>query len=86
MLEGWRNQQLSRNLDHGTIDARIRLVQRFLEHPRKRRTVNKTEAAPNPRASTWHSEPDSGPTASEQRTLFSRSITFASADLTRMRA
>jgi integrase/recombinase XerD len=32
MLGGWRNQQLSRNLDHDTIDARIRLVQRFLEH------------------------------------------------------
>ena len=32
MLEGWRNQQMCRNLDHDTIAGRIRLVQRFVEH------------------------------------------------------
>ena len=32
MLEGWRNQQLCRNLDHDTIAGRIRLVERFIEH------------------------------------------------------
>ena len=32
MLEGWRNQQLCRNLDHDTIAGRTRLVQRFIEH------------------------------------------------------
>jgi hypothetical protein len=32
MLEGWRNQQLSRNLDPDTIVGRIRIVDRFLEH------------------------------------------------------
>ncbi|MBP2266200.1 integrase [Pseudarthrobacter sp. PvP004] len=32
MLSGWRNQQLSRNLQFGTIDQRIRFVQRFMEH------------------------------------------------------
>ena len=26
MLEGWRNQQLCRNLDHETIAGRIRIV------------------------------------------------------------
>ena len=31
MLEGWRNQQLCRNLDHDTIAGRIRIVERFLE-------------------------------------------------------
>ncbi|KZB86582.1 tyrosine-type recombinase/integrase [Amycolatopsis regifaucium] len=31
MLTGWRNQQLSRNLQISTIDQRIRFVQRFLE-------------------------------------------------------
>ena len=31
MLEGWRNQQLCRNLDHETIAGRIRIVERFLE-------------------------------------------------------
>ena len=31
MLEGWRNQQLCRNLDHETIAGRIRIVQRFVE-------------------------------------------------------
>jgi integrase/recombinase XerD len=30
MLDGWRNQQLCRNLAHDTIDQRIRLVERFL--------------------------------------------------------
>jgi len=29
MLTGWRNQQLSRNLAHGTIESRERLVTRF---------------------------------------------------------
>jgi integrase/recombinase XerD len=29
MLTGWRNQQLSRNLQFGTIESRERLVQRF---------------------------------------------------------
>lgn len=32
MLDGWRNQQLSRNLQFATIDQRIRCVQRFLDH------------------------------------------------------
>lgn len=32
MLQGWRNQQLSRNLQFETIDARIQQVQRFIEH------------------------------------------------------
>ena len=32
MLEGWRNQQLCRNLAHDTIEARIRLVERFLAY------------------------------------------------------
>lgn len=32
MLQGWRNQQLSRNLQFETIDARIKQVQRFIEH------------------------------------------------------
>lgn len=32
MLDGWRNQQLSRNLQFGTIDQRIRYVRRFIEH------------------------------------------------------
>ncbi len=32
MLDGWRNQQLCRNLDHDTIEGRIRIVERFLEH------------------------------------------------------
>ena len=31
MLEGWRNQQLCRNLDHDTIAGRVRIVERFLE-------------------------------------------------------
>ena len=31
MLEGWRNQQLCRNLDHETIAGRIRIVERFVE-------------------------------------------------------
>ena len=31
MLDGWRNQQLSRNLAFGTIDSRERLVTRFRE-------------------------------------------------------
>jgi hypothetical protein len=30
MLDGWRNQQLCRNPAYDTIDARIRLVERFL--------------------------------------------------------
>jgi len=32
MLDGWRNQQLSRNLQFATIDQRLRCVQRFLDH------------------------------------------------------
>ena len=32
MLDGWRNQQLCRNLSHDTIGARIRIVERFLDH------------------------------------------------------
>jgi integrase/recombinase XerD len=32
MLDGWRNQQLCRNLDHDTIDKRIGLVRRFIAH------------------------------------------------------
>lgn len=31
MLEGWRNQQMCRNLGHDTIAGRIRLVERFVE-------------------------------------------------------
>lgn len=32
MLDGWRNQQLSRNLRFATIDQRIRVVERFMAH------------------------------------------------------
>ena len=32
MLEGWRNQQLCRNLDHDTIAGRVRFVERVIEH------------------------------------------------------
>lgn len=32
MLDGWRNQQLSRNLQFDTIDQRIRCVNRFIDH------------------------------------------------------
>ena len=32
MLDGWRNQQLSRNLQFATIEQRLRCVQRFLHH------------------------------------------------------
>lgn len=32
MLDGWRNQQLSRNLQFATIDQRLRCVQRFIDH------------------------------------------------------
>jgi hypothetical protein len=32
MLEGWRNQQLCRNLALYTIDGRVRLVERFLAY------------------------------------------------------
>lgn len=32
MLDGWRNQQLCRNLDHETISKRIALVRRFIDH------------------------------------------------------
>ena len=32
MLQGWCNQQLSRNLAHHSIDDRIRLVERFLAY------------------------------------------------------
>ena len=35
MLEGWRNQQLSRNLDHDTIAGGVRLVERFIEHDQR---------------------------------------------------
>ncbi len=31
MLLGWRNQQLSRNLQFATIDQRLRYVRRFIE-------------------------------------------------------
>lgn len=31
MLDGWRNQQLSRNLKFDTIDQRIRYVRRFVD-------------------------------------------------------
>ena len=31
MLAGWRNQQLSRNLQIATVDQRVRFVRRFLE-------------------------------------------------------
>ncbi|OBK66688.1 hypothetical protein A5653_02380 [Mycobacterium colombiense] len=30
MIDGWRDQQLCRNLARDTIDQRIRLVERFL--------------------------------------------------------
>ena len=32
MLDGWRNQQLSRNLQFATIEQRLRDVQRFIDH------------------------------------------------------
>lgn len=32
MLEGWRAQQLSRNLQFSTIEQRLRLVRRFVDH------------------------------------------------------
>lgn len=32
MLDGWRNQQLSRNLQFATIDQRISCVRRFIRH------------------------------------------------------
>lgn len=32
MLEGWRNQQLSRNLRFETVESRIRQVERFIAH------------------------------------------------------
>lgn len=32
MLDGWRNQQLCRNLKFDTIDQRIRYVRRFMDH------------------------------------------------------
>ena len=32
MLDGWRNQQLSRNLQFATIEQRLRCVQRFMAH------------------------------------------------------
>src|SRR3546814_20204224 len=32
MLEGWRNQQLSRNLQFATIEQRLRCVLRFIDH------------------------------------------------------
>jgi len=32
MLDGWRNQQLSRGLQFATIDQRIRYVRRFVDH------------------------------------------------------
>ena len=32
MLDGWRDQQLSRNLQFNTIEQRLRLVQRFVDH------------------------------------------------------
>lgn len=33
MLDGWRNQQLSRNLQFATIEQRLRCVQRFIDQP-----------------------------------------------------
>lgn len=32
MLEGWRNQQLSRNLSFGTIEKRVKLISRFADY------------------------------------------------------
>lgn len=32
MLQGWRNQQLSRNLQFETIDSRVKQVRRFIEY------------------------------------------------------
>ena len=32
MLEGWRQQQLSRNLAFGTVDSRLELLRRFQDH------------------------------------------------------
>ena len=32
MFDGWRNQQLSRNLQFATIEQRLRCVQRFIAH------------------------------------------------------
>ncbi len=32
MLEGWRQQQLSRNLAFGTVDSRLDLLRRFQDH------------------------------------------------------
>lgn len=32
MLDGWRNQQLSRNLQFATIEQRLRHVRRFIDH------------------------------------------------------
>jgi integrase/recombinase XerD len=32
MLTGWRHQQLARNLAFTTIDARARVVARFIDH------------------------------------------------------
>ena len=32
MLDGWRNQQLSRNLQFATIEQRLRCVHRFMDH------------------------------------------------------
>lgn len=32
MLSGWRNQQLSRNLQHSTIEQRERTVRRFVDY------------------------------------------------------
>ncbi|TLW89257.1 site-specific integrase [Saccharomonospora piscinae] len=31
MLDGWRNQQLARNLAHGTVEAQVRRVERFFK-------------------------------------------------------
>lgn len=39
MLDGWRNQQLSRNLRFATIEQRLRCVQQFLDHVNDLRTV-----------------------------------------------
>ncbi len=32
MLEGWRSQQLARNLALSTIEGRVRVVQAFVRH------------------------------------------------------
>ena len=47
MLDGWRNQQLSRNLQFATIDQRLRCVQRFLDHVNEALAMLRDEAEMN---------------------------------------